>query len=149
MKDGNMFLPLHLLWATPWIQHYNIAKSSICCVCFLYENLSEYEGFRPWQGFIFVEIFVIEFLVKGEFSSSWNIYLIELSESFSKENIIYYVKKYLNKKILDICFKSLKILFQLKFYNKNFHKYKLFAKVETLHTNLNFHKENTPIKLKP
>ena len=45
-------------------------KTSICCVCFLCENLSEYEGFRPWQGFIFVEIFVIEFLVKVEFSSS-------------------------------------------------------------------------------
>ena len=37
------------------------AKSSICRVCFLYENLNEYERFRPWQGFIFVEIFVIEF----------------------------------------------------------------------------------------
>ena len=33
----------------------------ICSMCFLCENLSEYEGFRPWQGFIFVEIFVIEF----------------------------------------------------------------------------------------
>ena len=37
------------------------AKSLICCVCFLYENLRKYEGFRPLQGFIFVEIFVIEF----------------------------------------------------------------------------------------
>ena len=118
MKDGNMFLPLHLLWATPWIQHYNIAKSSICCVCFLYENLSEYEGFRPWQGFIFVEIFVIEFLVKVEFSSSWNIYLIELSESFSKENIIYYVKKYLNKKSRS--------LYLLKFLLYNFSWSRIF-----------------------
>ena len=40
------------------------AKTSICCVCFLCENLSEYEGFRSWQRFIFVEIFVIEFLLK-------------------------------------------------------------------------------------
>ena len=24
------------------------AKSSICCVCFFYENLSKCEGFRPW-----------------------------------------------------------------------------------------------------
>ena len=30
------------------------------CVFFC-ENLSEYEGFQHWQGFIFVEIFVIEF----------------------------------------------------------------------------------------
>ena len=33
----------------------------ICSVSFFCENLSEYEGFWPWQGFIFVEIFVIKF----------------------------------------------------------------------------------------
>ena len=41
--------------------HTLFAKSSNCCVCFLCENLSEYEGFQPWQGLKLVEIFVIEF----------------------------------------------------------------------------------------
>ena len=50
---------------------YNVIKWShevlypLCKIfnllCFLCENLSEYEQFQPWQGFIFIEIFVIEF----------------------------------------------------------------------------------------